>query len=194
MRFYRPLLLALAITTLSSLVAQPSQRKRRGPSGIIKPNIGDTVRVNVYADNWFKLYINGKLVAVDSIAFMPHNIVSVDILPEFPMTIAVMAKDNADPQTALEYKNTHIGDGGFILKIGDDIVTDSSWKAKNFFHGPLGGDKQNPKVEYTPIPKNWHAIDFDDRSWTNATEHSEYAVRPKSPFYDHDFKGAKFIW
>lgn len=43
--------------------------------------MNDTVKANMYADNWFMLYINGKLVAVDSIKFIPHNVVSVDILP-----------------------------------------------------------------------------------------------------------------
>ena len=64
--------------------------------GPVKPSAQDTLHGVVYADNWFMLYINGELVAVDSIKFTPHNVVSVDILPEFPMTIAVMAKDNAD--------------------------------------------------------------------------------------------------
>jgi hypothetical protein len=35
------------------------------------------------------MYINGKLVAVDPIDFIPHNQVNVDLLPEYPMTIAV---------------------------------------------------------------------------------------------------------
>ena len=54
------------------------------------------------------IYINGKLVAVDSIEFLPHNVISVPILPIYPMTIAVLAKDNADPKTGLEY-GTQIG-------------------------------------------------------------------------------------
>lgn len=162
--------------------------------GIVRPRISDTIPLNAYADNWFKLYINGKLVAVDSIDFMPHNVISVDILPEYPMTIAVMAKDEANPVTALEYNDSNIGDGGFILKIGDDIVSDASWRAKNFFHGPINGDLRNPKVRKTEIPENWWAIDFDDSSWEYATEHSEEAVGPKGPFYEKDFNGAKFIW
>ena len=188
------LLLILASTLLASTVAQNDRRGRGGPPGIVKPRISDTVPVNVYADNTFELYINGKLIAVDSIVFMPHNVISVQILPEFPMTIAVLAKDNANPKTALEYNDSNIGDGGFILKIGDDIVTDSSWKAKNFFHGPIDGDLRNPRVEYYDIPKNWFAVDFDDSSWDQATEHPENAVRPKEPFYETDFEGAKFIW
>lgn len=165
----------------------------KGPR-INKPSIEETFKANIYADNWFKLYINGNLVAVDSISFIPHNVISVDVLPEYPMTIAVMAKDNADPDTGLEYNNTNLGDGGFILKFGDGTVTNASWKAKGFFHGPINRDLENPKTQHTPIPENWFEPDFDDASWGQATEHSEEAVGPKSPFYEHDFEGAKWIW
>ena len=44
-----------------------------GPPGLIKPSMADTIKANIYADNWFVLYINGKLTAVDSIDFIPHN-------------------------------------------------------------------------------------------------------------------------
>ncbi len=76
------------------------------------------------------LYINGELVAVDSITFVPHNVISVDLLPSYPMTIAVIAKDNFDARTGMEYANTNIGDGGFILKLSDGTVTNGEWKAK----------------------------------------------------------------
>lgn len=169
---------------------------RKGPpddKGLIKPTMADTIKVNIYADNWFVLFINGRLTAVDSISFLPHNVVSVDLLPEYPMTIAVMAKDNADPKTGLEYGD-HIGDGGFIVKFADGAVSNATWKAKNIFKGPLDRDARNPKVEHTPIPDQWWAIDFDDSTWPNATEYTEERVSPKEPFYAADFKGAKFIW
>jgi hypothetical protein len=164
-----------------------------GPPGLVKPAMTDTLKLNVYADNRFRLCINGELVAVDTIKFTPHNVVSVDLLPEFPMTIAVLVKDNADPKTGLEYRNS-IGDGGFCLKIGNDIFTSASWKAKNFFHGPLNGDPANPKVRHEPIPANWWALDFDDSKWSKAKEFTEAEVGPKQPCYEHDFKGAKWIW
>lgn len=192
------------ICSLTLLMAQPEgkEKKEKGkdkgkgnkpPSGLIKPSMSDTIKANIYADNWFIMYINGKLTAVDSIDFIPHNVVSVDILPEYPMTIAVMAKDNADPKTGMEY-GTHIGDGGFILKFADGTVTSSSWKAKSFFKGPLNSDTQNPKVHHDPIPDDWFKIDFDDSKWKNATEYTEERVNPKEPFYKADFKGAKWIW
>lgn len=143
--------------------------------------------------NWFALYINGRLAVVDPIAFLPHNVVSVDLLPEYPMTIAVIAHDNADPKTGLEYGN-HIGDAGFILKFADGTVTDGSWKVKAVERGPIGRDIEHPRVETEPRPPNWFAPDFDDTSWDNATVYTEERVNPKQPYYEHDFKGAQFIW
>jgi phosphatidylethanolamine-binding protein (PEBP) family uncharacterized protein len=164
-----------------------------GTSAIVKPGMHDTIKLNVYADNWFMLFINGRLVAVDPISFIPHNVVSVDVLPEYPMTIAVLAKDNADPKTGLEYGNS-IGDGGLILKLGDDIVTNSSWKAKSFFHGPLREEIHHPKIIQNPLPANWWAVGFDDSTWKNAREYDNEEVDPKKTFFDYDFKQARFIW
>lgn len=190
--------LALAAGLFLGAGAQerPTGGKKKGGGDskrLVKPTMADTIKVNVYADNWFVLYINGRLAAVDSIPFTPHNVISVDILPEYPMTIAVLAKDNADPKTGLEYGD-HIGDGGFIIKFGDGTVSNASWKAKSFFRGPLDGDVRNPKAEHTPLPDKWWAVDFDDHAWGNATEFSEKRVNPKEPFYETDFKDAKFIW
>ena len=50
----------LAAAALTPAVAQ--KREGRGPK-IAKPRIEDTIKANVYADNWFQLYINGELVA-----------------------------------------------------------------------------------------------------------------------------------
>lgn len=181
---------------VSSQAVQAQQRSETSPptAKLRKPQMTDTIRANVYADNWFSLYINGKLVAIDSIEFIPHNVISVDLLPSYPMTIAVMAKDNADPQTGMEYANTNIGDGGFCLKFSDGTVTDASWKAKRYSWGPINGDKAMPKVQSEPIPDDWFAVDFDDSQWGKATEYSQEDVGPKQPFFEHDFANAKFIW
>ena len=192
-------IVACGILGAAALVAwtqDPGKRPQDAgaPVKLRKPQMSDTIKANVYADNWFVLYINGELAAVDSIKFIPHNVISVDLLPTYPMTIAVMAKDNADAKTGMEYANTNIGDGGFVLKFGDGTVTDATWKAKAFSTGPVGRDTANPRVENTPIPENWFAVDFDDSSWTPAKEYTEEDVGPKQPYFEHDFKGAKFIW
>ena len=186
----------LSTAGLLALAQRPGDRPPPpgAPGKNRKPQMADTIKANMYADNWFMLYVNGELVAVDSIKFIPHNVISVDMLPTYPMTIAVMAKDNADSKTGMEYANTNIGDAGFILKFGDGTVTNASWKAKKFSWGPIGRDTKNPRVENIPIPENWFAIDFDDSSWSKAKEYTEEQVGPKQPYFEHDFKGAKFIW
>ena len=194
---------ALAAAETANVTAQPQDPPRRGggqggkrkppQDGVVKPAMNDTVRANMYADNWFAMYINGRLVAVDSIDFLPHNVVSVDVLPEYPMTIAVLAKDNADPQTGCEY-GRQIGDGGFILKFADGTVTDATWKAKCFFHGPIDRDTANPKVRSEPLPADWFSPTFDDAAWPAATEYTQERIDPKEPFFQNDFKGAKWIW
>lgn len=188
------LLVCLAFSVIALAQRQNDRPAGPNPGKLKKPQMSDTIKANVYADNWFMLYVNGELVAVDSIKFIPHNVISVDILPAYPMTIAVMAKDNADPKTGMEYANTNIGDGGFILKFGDGTVTSADWKAKQFSRGPVDRDTKNPRVENTPIPDNWFAVDFDDSKWGNAKEYTEEQVGPKQPYFETDFKGAKFIW
>ncbi|QDT11983.1 hypothetical protein [Planctomycetes bacterium K23_9] len=184
----------VAWATSYAVAQQRSDRRpppaRRGE----KPEIEDTKKLHVYADNWFSLWINGELVAVDSIRFMPHNVISVDVFPEYPMTIAVMAKDNADAKTGMEYNNTQIGDGGFILKLADGTVSGKHWRAKSVSRGPIDRDTRNPRVENDVVPEGWFEVDFDDSSWDAAKEFSEQTVRPKRPFYQYDFEGAKFIW
>lgn len=159
----------------------------------MKASADDTITGAIYADNWFALYINGRLTAVDPIAFLPHNVVSVDLLPEYPMTIAIIAHDNADPKTGLEYGD-HIGDAGLVLKFADGTVTDATWKVKVIERGPIGGDVKNPRTETEPRPANWFAPDFDDSQWENATTFTEAQVNPKQSYFEHDFKGAQFIW
>jgi hypothetical protein len=170
---------------LGSLAAQTAN--------LIKPTIAHTISLNAYADNWCAIFINGKLVAADSIDFLPHNQISVKILPEYPMTIAVLAKDNADPATGLEYGN-QIGDAGFILKLGDGTVTSAKWKAKAFFTGPLNSNVAKPQVTREPLPARWFARDFDDSAWGFATEYTAARVGPDGDYNAADFTGAAFIW
>lgn len=185
---------ALSLAMQDAPRRQGGGRPRKPPQdGLVKPAMTDTTKAAIYADNWFAMYVNGRLVAVDSIDFLPHNVVAVDLLPEYPMSIAVLAKDNADPRTGCEYGRS-IGDGGFILKFADGTVTDATWKARCFFHGPVDRDVDSPKVRVEELPERWYAPDFDDAAWPNAVEYSEERIQPKEPFYQHDFKGAKWIW
>jgi len=163
------------------------------PPAQVKPGATDTIKASIYADNWFALYINGKLAVVDPIEFLPHNQVTVDILPDYPMTIAILAKDNADPATGLEYGD-HIGDAGLIVRFSDGTVSNAKWKVKPVFRGPVNNSVTNPEVEYLPVPPDWFQPDFDDSDWDNATVFSEQEVRPDGIFNRNDFNGASYIW
>ena len=70
-------LLTASLILLTSMLPVAAQEGGQPKRSVRKPRIADTVKANVYADNSFKLYINGELVAVDSIKFVPHNVVSV---------------------------------------------------------------------------------------------------------------------
>ena len=160
-----------------------------------RPARPTSVPVTVYADNWFELFINGRLVAVDPIEFIPHNLVRFEIVPEYPMTIAVQVRDFADPETGLEHDGTRIGDGGFIMVIGDTIVTDGKWRVRTIHHGPIDGDLQRPRVRRTEAPEGWTRPGFDDSDWTPATVFDAARVRPNAPgFDDADWHDASFIW
>ncbi len=186
----------MPLAALMAVIASSPTARSQSPAAakIRKPQMSDTIKANIYADNAFVLYINGELTAVDSIAFVPHNVISVDILPSYPMTIAVLAKDNFDPKTGMEYANTNIGDGGFILKFSDGTVTSGVWKAKKISWGPIDRDIKHPRIESIAFPDNWYATDFDDSSWGKAKEYTEEEVGPKQPYFESDFQGAKFIW
>ncbi len=191
-------LLPAAVLALAAAVQDPQPRgggrgKKPPQDGVVKPTMADTIKGAAYADNWFAMYVNGKLVAVDAIDFLPHNVVAIDLLPEYPMTIAVIAKDNADPATGCEY-GRQIGDGGFCLKFADGTVTDATWKAKCVFHGPIDRDTAAPKVRGEALPDGWFRPDFDDSGWAPAVEYTQERIDPKQPFFEHDFAGAKWIW
>jgi hypothetical protein len=194
MTLLNKLFIASGVAIVTLLLTTKAAAQERPATTLRKPEMNDTIRATIYADNSFQLYLNGELVAVDSIRFIPHNVIEVDVLPAYPLTIAVLAEDNADPKTGMEYANTNIGDGGLVLKFGDGTVTDKSWRTLVVSRGPVDGDTRNPRVENTPLPDGWQRPGFDDSGWAAATEYTEEEIGPKQPYFAHDFKGAKFIW
>ena len=64
--------LALLPLLLAPLAAQNAT--------LVKPTIANTISLNAYADNWCAIFINGKLVAADSIDFLPHNQIAVKVI------------------------------------------------------------------------------------------------------------------
>ncbi len=149
----------------------------------------------VYADNWFQLYANGKLVATDPTEFKPHDVVHVRFEATYPLTLAILAKDYCDERTGLEYDNTQIGDAGLIAKLGPHVLSGAQWKALVVAHGPIGRDMKNPRVRTSPLPAGWNQPGFDDSQWPQASTFTRQRVRPNAADFDRfDWQGADFIW
>lgn len=100
----------------------------------------------IFGDNYFELYVNGKLLAVDPVPFTPFNSNVVRFKADRPVTLAVMAVDWAENVGLGSEKNRgsnyHPGDGGFVAHIQDAkgatvALTDNSWKAQTFYTAPL---------------------------------------------------------
>ncbi len=119
---------------------------------------GEVVTGFLIADNYFELYINGKLIGVDAVPFTPFNSHVVRVRVRRPYTIAVLAQDWEDKlglgMEVFGGNTWHSGDGGFVARFSDGTATDSSWKAQSFYVGPL----QHPDdvVEYGAIHDTSH--------------------------------------
>jgi hypothetical protein len=104
---------------------------------------GEVITGYIVADNYFELYVNGKLIAVDAIPFTPFNSVVVKFRVKRPYTLAIKGVDwEENLGLGTEYNvgsksNWHQGDGGVIARFSDGTVTDSSWKAQSFYIAPL---------------------------------------------------------
>jgi hypothetical protein len=103
---------------------------------------GEVVSGYVVADNYFELYVNGKLVAVDPVPYTPFNSVIVRFRVKRPYTLAVKLVDWEEKLgLGMEWfppnLNWYTGDGGLIARFSDGTVTDSSWRAQTFYIAPL---------------------------------------------------------
>lgn len=100
----------------------------------------------IFADNYFELYVNGMLLAVDPVPFTQFNSNVVRFTADRPMTLAVMMVD-WEENLGLGSENNrgkayHPGDGGFVAQIrnanGEVIaITDDNWRAQTFYTSPL---------------------------------------------------------
>ena len=79
----------------------------------------------VWADNWFALYVNGELVGEDSTPITTErsfNAETIVFTATYPLTIGIEAKDFKETNSGLEYigeRNQQMGDGGIIAQITD---------------------------------------------------------------------------
>ena len=101
-----------------------------------------------------------------------------------------------------------MGDGGLIAQIKDVrtgkvvAVTDSGWRLKVIHRAPLNPECEKARdpdtacrFERLEAPPGWAGADFDDGSWSAATEWTESDVRPKDGYNKIKWDGAaRLIW
>ncbi|MEM9999731.1 MAG: PEBP family protein [Pseudomonadota bacterium] len=176
----------------------------------------ETIEADVWADNWFAFYLNGQLVAEDSVPITTERSFNAESFrfdaPQKPYVLAFMAKDFKENDTGLEYigsRRQQMGDGGFIAQFqsgGQTIAaTGSGWKCLVVHEAPtdkMCERERNPVAGQgscgfvvTAEPAGWNSVGFDDSAWPSATEHAARAVGPKDG-YDRIrwVSDAKIIW
>jgi hypothetical protein len=113
---------------------------------------GEIITGFLTADNYWEMYVNGKLVSVDHTPYTPFNSAIVRFKVKRPYTIAIMGVDWEErmgvgmeefpmPRTE-KTRDWYLGDGGIVARFSDGTVTDSTWKAQSFYISPLADPKQ----------------------------------------------------
>ena len=102
---------------------------------------GEVITGYVIADNYFELYVNGKLIGVDVNPYTPFNSAIVRFKAKRPYTYALKLVDWEDKLgLGMEINQGnpwHAGDGGLVARFSDGTVTDGSWRAQTFYIAPL---------------------------------------------------------
>lgn len=158
-----------------------------------------TFTAEVWADNWFALYVNGKKVGQDSVPITTErsfNAETITFTATYPLTIGIIGKDYVANASGLEYIGTprqQIGDGGLIAQIRDNqtgkivAATDGSWKIDVIQEAPLNPEcvtSSDPLTQCQsrsiPKPAKWSTT--ATTSWSKATTYTPEAVGVKEGY------------
>ena len=177
-------------------------------------SVQSSFTAEVWADNWFSLYINGKLVGQDSVAITTErsfNSEKISFTASYPFTIAMVTKDFKQNDTGLEYIGTdrqQMGDGGFVAQFTDTSTgkvvayTNSSWRGLVVHQAPLNVSCEKSKTPDTECtsrisaePAGWSESSFNDASWPTASAYSKEQVGVKDGYNNISWSSnAQIIW
>jgi len=182
---------------------------------------GEIITGFLYGDNYFELYVNGKLVGVDPVPYTPFNSSFVKFKAKRPIKYAIKLIDweeNLGIGSELNGSNAfYPGDGGFVAKFSDGTVTNSNWKAQTFYIAPLSnvncvtetGTTRNSSACSTyptsaatsyalrwAVPTDWYSTSYDFKTWPSASIFTSAQVSPKTAYtnFASQFSNAQFIW
>ncbi len=207
----------MATTTTSAIVTNStlaSSETAIDPSTTTVKSVQSSFTAEVWADNWFSLYINGKLVGEDSVPITTEksfNSERITFTVSYPFTIAMVTKDFKQNDTGLEYIGTdrqQMGDGGFVAQFTDTstgrvvATTSSAWRGLVIHQAPLNKScekSSKPEVDCTSRiaaePSGWTQTSFNDSSWSTANTYSKEAVGVKDGYNNISWSSsAQLIW
>lgn len=162
---------------------------------------GEVITGYIFGDNYFELYVNGKLVGLDAVPFTPFNSNVVRYKVKKPYNIVVKVVDWEENLGLGSEDNRgsafHPGDGGFIASFSDGTLTDESWLAQNFYTSPIydlsclteegtsrlsascstdgTDDGENAYAVHWALPENWQSI-AEAPDWPAATTYTEETI------------------
>lgn len=173
----------------------------------------ESFTIEVWADNWMGVYVDGTLIGEDSVSITTErsfNSETFEFEAAYPFTLAIEAKDYIETDSGLEYiglDNQQIGDGGIIAQVKDSsgtvvAVTTGDWLALVTHQAPLNTDCESAAdpdtecdSEISSAPSDWTSSDFDDSAWDTATVWDAEAVDPKIGYDDISWdSAAEFLW
>ncbi|MYB38090.1 MAG: PEBP family protein [Gammaproteobacteria bacterium] len=186
------------------------------PTAIDSPG-GVSIHGEIWADNWFALYLGERLIVEDSTPITTErsfNAESFVFNGDYPLQVNLVAKDFKENDTGLEYigaSNQQMGDGGFIAQFTDPAsgqliaASDTSWRCLTVHEAPLDRtceEESEPRPGVAPCefrassgPEGWMSPDVDDSAWPHAREFSPATVRPKGGYDRIQWRQeARLIW
>ena len=179
---------------------------------------GETLKsfkAQMWADNWFSLYVNEAYVGEDSVPITTErsfNSETLSFKASYPFELNFIIKDFKQNDTGLEYIGStkqQMGDGGFIAQITDIstgkivAVTSTAFKCKVIHKAPLNtacAKEANPTVASCGAtilaePSGWKSAGFDTTGWESATAYTAAQIGVKDGYYDIAWDAAaKLIW
>lgn len=180
------------------------------------PLAAETFSVDVWADNWFEMRVDGVQVAEDSVPITTErsfNAESFSFEAEPPFVVGLIAKDFIENDTGLEYigsRRQQMGDGGVILQMRNAagetvVVTNDGWQCLVIHTAPLDKSCEtavDPVAGQSPCgfvsvlePGGWDTADFDASAWEQASVYTANQVDPKMGYDEINWdRDAQFIW
>lgn len=176
-----------------------------------------TLRAEIWADNWFALYLGDQLIGEDPVPITTErsfNATTFTFRARYPLQLGLIARDYMANDTGLEYIGTsrqQMGDGGIIAQFTDVstgkviAVTDQKARVLVTHRAPLDrgcATETQPvagqgKCTFISLPKpdHWNSPDFDDSRWSPATVYTESQVQPKEGYQQIRWSPvARLIW